>query len=585
MWHAKCLLIIMQYSGAFTNDQKEYLAARIREAYPFLGQNSSGEFTNDPAESVYGTPVDDLCKEETIKYERNGLDVWDEMQKNAADNIFPDGDDVFRYKFYGMFHVKPAQDSFMLRCRIPGGVLHSFQTRGLAEIAADWGGNYLDVTTRGNIQIREIMPKNVVNVLQKLTDLGLTSKGAGADNVRNVTATPTSGFDRQELIDVVPLAKAMHHYILNNRDLYGMPRKFNISFDSGGSVSTCADTNDIGFYAVECEESEGVEAGIYFRVQLCGITGHKQLASDCGLLLKPDECVAVAAAILRVFIEHGDRTNRKRARLKYLVDDWGHEKLLEKVQEKLAFPLSYQSLDVCESMPIKNRSGHYGVHQQSQEGLNYIGIVTPVGKILPEQMHQIAALADKYGKSDVRLTAWQNVIIPHVKDDDVSGFIADLEPTGFKHTTTNVSGGLVACTGNTGCKFAAANTKSQSRILSDYIDEHIEIDTPLNIHVTGCPNSCAQHYIGDIGLQGAACKVDGETVEGYHIVLGGGVDDNRAIAQDVFQSIPFTDIPPLVVSMLEVYMEKREGDEDFASFTRKYNGDELRVLFEAQLIA
>ena len=148
--------------------------------------------------------------------------------------------------------------------------------------------------------------------------------------------------------------------------------------------------------------------------------------------------------------------------MKYLVDDWGHEKLLEKVQEKLTFTLRAIPLSACEPMPIKNRQGHYGIHQQTQEGLNYVGIVTPVGKMLPDQMRQIAKLADRYGMSDIRLTAWQNLIIPHIKDVDVSSFLADLSQTGFSHTTTNVSGGLVACTGSKGCKFAAAETKGKA---------------------------------------------------------------------------------------------------------------------------
>jgi ferredoxin-nitrite reductase len=230
-------------------------------------------------------------------------------------------------------------------------------------------------------------------------------------------------------------------------------------------------------------------------------------------------------------------------------------------------------------MPIKNRQGHYGIHQQAQEGLNYIGVVTPVGRMLPDQMRQIAKLADRYGESDIRLTAWQNIIIPHIKDEDVDAFVVDLSKTGFSHTTTNVSGGLVACTGSSGCKFAAADTKAQAGILSEYLDKHIEIDTPLNIHFTGCHNSCAQHYIGDIGLQGVPCKVGDETVEGYHIVLGGGVDNNRAIAQDVFQSIPFTEIPPLIASMLLIYLEQRSESEEFAAFTRRHNSDELKALF------
>ncbi|MEM9366510.1 MAG: NirA family protein [Planctomycetota bacterium] len=553
--------------------------SRIQEAYPFLGTTAEGKFTNDPDESVHGTSIDDLCKEEQIKYKQNGLDCWDTMLRNAADNLFPEAEDVFRYKFYGMFHVKPAQDSFMLRCRIPAGKLHSQQLRGLAEIAEDWGGGYADITTRANFQIREIMPKDVINVLQKLAELGLTSKGAGADNVRNVTGTPTSGFDQQELIDVVPLAKSMHHYILNHRDLYGLPRKFNISFDSGGIISTCADTNDIGFYAIEADENAGVEPGVYFRVQLCGITGHRQLASDCGLLLKADECVAVAAAILRVFIENGDRTNRKKARLKYLVDDWGHEKLLAAVQEKLSFDLRFVELAKCAPMPTKDRQAHYGVHSQRQAGLNYVGIVTPVGRMLPDQMRKVAKLADRYGEGDIRLTAWQNLIVPHIADDDLDLFLEELKETGFRHTGTSVEGGLVACTGNRGCKFAAADTKGHARIISAYVQEHVELDTPLNIHVTGCPHSCAQHYVGDIGLQGVGCKIGDETVEGYNVVLGGGVDDNGFIACDAFQAIPFSEIPPLIVSMLRTYLELREGTEDFASFTRKRSPQELVELF------
>eukprot|EP00112_Aurelia_sp_Birch-Aquarium-sp1_P002624 Seg12921.1 transcript_id=Seg12921.1/GoldUCD/mRNA.D3Y31 product="Ferredoxin-nitrite reductase" protein_id=Seg12921.1/GoldUCD/D3Y31 len=527
--------------GAFSDEQKTYFASKILEHYPFLGQTSSGQFTNDPEEAVHGTPIDDLCKEELIKYNKNGLDVWDTMMKNAADDIFPDPDDMFRYKFYGMFHVKTAQDSFMLRCRIPGGVMQSHQFSGLAEIADDWGGGYTDITTRGNFQVREIMPRNVVKVLQKLTDLGLTSKGAGADN-----------------------------------------RWCCIHVDSGGAVSTCADTNDIGFYAIKAGEEAGVEPGVYFRCQLCGITGHRQLAADCGLLVKPDECVALSAAILRVFIEHGDRTNRKKARFKYLVDDWGHEKLLEKIQEKLAFPLRFVPLEKCEPMPIKDRQGHFGVHQQKQVGLNYVGVVTPVGRLSIEQMKKLAKLSNRYGEGELRLTAWQNVIIPHITDADLPAFLTDLKTIGLSHTTTNVSGGLIACTGSRGCKFAAADTKGNAHSLSTYIEEHVELDTPLNIHLTGCPHSCAQHYIGDIGLQGVGCKVGDETVEGYHIVLGGGVDDNRAIAQDVFQAVPFTDIPPLIVHILKTYLERRIGKEDLASFTRRHTADELRALFSTE---
>lgn len=563
----------------FTDEQKKYLAERIKAKFPALYSGNSQAAVSDE-ESLHGTPIDELCKEELIKYEQHGLDVWDHIVANAAVDEFPEPADMFRYKFYGLFHVKPAQDSFMLRCRIPGCQLLASQLRGLAEIASDWGGGYADITTRGNFQIREIMPRNTVDTLIKLTELGLTSKGAGADNVRNVTASPTSGFDGQELYDVLPLAKAMHHAILNNRDLYGLPRKFNISFDGGGIVSVCADTNDIGFYAVEVGADQVDEPGVYFRLQLCGISGHKQLAADCGLLVKPEECVALSSAILRVFIEHGDRTNRKKARLKYLVDYWGVDKLLEKTQEKLDFQLRYLPLSQCEPEPVKDRQAHYGIRPQKESGLNYVGAVIPVGRMSPEQMEAIAALAEKYGKGELRLTVWQNIIIPHIADADVDAVKSALIDMGFHYTTTAISGGLIACTGNTGCKFAAANTKGQAVILAEYIEQRCELDLPINIHLTGCPHSCAQHYVGDIGLQATPCKIDGETVEGYHIVLGGGVDDNRAIAKDIFQSIPFEQVPPLIENMLTVYQSSRQNRETFAAFTRRHSEAELQSLFQ-----
>jgi ferredoxin-nitrite reductase len=245
-------------NSGFTEEQTSYLSGFVSgvlqsRELTFLGQDADRRFTHIPADavpSVHGTPVDELCREEAIKHEKNGLDCYDSILTNALSNSFPTEGDVFRYKFHGLFFVTPAQESLMLRCRIAGGALSSHQFRGLAEIAADWGPGHTDLTTRANLQIREIMPKDCPAVLMKLTDLGLTSQGAGADNIRNITATPTTGFDPDELLDVMPYARAIHHYILKNRDLFGLPRKFNIAYDSGGRVSVCADTNDIGFYAV-----------------------------------------------------------------------------------------------------------------------------------------------------------------------------------------------------------------------------------------------------------------------------------------------------------------------------------------------
>lgn len=572
-------------TASFSSEQKQYLegfftGVQQRGSAPFLGKTETGQFTGDPEEAVFGTPLEDLCKEEKIKYERNGLDVWDTILANADADRFPEAPDVFRYKFYGLFHVKPAQDSFMLRCRIAGGRLLSHQLRGLAEIAEDWGGGYADITTRANLQIREIMPRDTIDTLIKLDELGLTSRGSGADNIRNVTASPTTGFDRGEFLDVMPYARSMHHYILNHRDLYGLPRKFNIAFDSGGAISVCADTNDIGFYATRLREPVGeLPAGVYFRVQLCGITGHKQFASDCGILVRPEEAIPVAAAMIRVFIEHGDRTNRNKARLKYLIDDWGVEKFLTQTQEKLASPLHYVDRALCEARPPVVPHGQIGVYPQKQDGLHYVGVVIPVGRLQPDQMRALATLSERYGRGEVRLTVWQNLLVPHIPTGDLESFKDGLAEAGLTTETVHVRGGLIACTGNTGCKFAATNTKGQAVALGQYLADVLALDQPINIHLTGCPHSCAQHYIGDIGLLGAKCKRGDETLEGYHVFFGGGVDDRQAIARQVFTAVPFEELKPLLESVLRTYLAQREDGESFFHYTRRLDDAALQATF------
>ena len=586
----------------FSREQKEYLQGYFaglacNGMIPFVGHLPDGRITNVPAPGlvnsaaepatpaeenmVYGTPVSDLCEQELWKLEQHGLDVWDKLLAHANEDKFPDKPDTFRFRYHGLFNVAPAQKSFMLRCRIPAGELTSAQLRGLAEIAEEWGGGYADITTRANFQIREIAPRNMIKCLLKLQEIGLTSRGSGVDNVRNITATPTAGIDKDELIDTRPFAKGLHHYILNNRDMYDLPRKFNVAFDGGGSVTVVADTNDIGFIAVRVPEGKGVVPGVYFRVELAGITGHQQFATDAGVLVKPDQCVAVAAAIIRVFVENGDRTNRKRARLKYVIEKWDLPKYLEEVERKLAFRLPRLPLDQCEPRKAPIEHGHIGVFKQAQRGLNYIGVVITVGRMKPKQMRRIADVAQHYGSGEVRLTVWQNLIIPNVPDAFVETVNKNLVKMGFHYSATRISGGLIACTGNTGCQWAATNTKGQAVLLARRLEKKVQLDLPINIHLTGCPNSCAQHYMGDIGLLGAKVSQGGETVEGYHVVLGGGFGEKQAVAREVFWGVPFSELPTLLERVLKVYLAKRDRGESFVEFTRRHSLKELQELFSS----
>jgi ferredoxin-nitrite reductase len=407
-------LVPTELTESFTVEQKEYLEgfllAVAKRGNPFfVGHAENGQITADPVSGAlnlaepqceatcFGTPVDELSREERLKYDENPLDMWDKILAHSSENRFPDADDTFRFKFHGLFYLAPAQNSFMLRLRTPASLITAEQMRGLAEMAEDWGAGEAHITTRANLQIREFQPKDIVRALMKLQALGLSSRDSGADNIRNVTATPTSGLDARELFDVLPLARALNFYILNSRHLYGLPRKFNVAFDGGGAVSVVADTNDIAFVATRVPEAGAVPAGVYFRVQLCGITGRRQFARDAGVLVMPDQTVAVAAAMIGVFNENGDRTDRKKARLKYLIDRWGVDKFLEETEKRLAFPLLRFPLDECEPRTPVDRFGHLGVHPQRQAGLFYVGLAVPVGRLSAAQMRAIADVAGECG--------------------------------------------------------------------------------------------------------------------------------------------------------------------------------------------
>ena len=580
---------------AFTAEQKLYLrgffaGVQQRALVPFAGHLKDGRITNDPASGAqnlaveaseplfFGTPVSELCREERWKYEQNGLDVWDKLVTHAAEDRAPAPDDLFRFKFHGLFYVAPAQDSFMLRLRTPGGVLSSVQMRGLAEIAQDWGSGRCDLTTRANLQIRQFQPRDIVRVLNKVDALALTSRGSGADNIRNITASPLSGLDPTELLDVQPLASALQHYLSNSRDLFGLPRKFNVAFDNGGSISVVADTNDIGFTAVRIGEGKDVPAGVYFRVLLCGITGHRQFATDCGVLLRPDQAVAVAVAMIRVFNEHGDRTDRRKARLKYLVDKWGVPKFLVETKKLLAFPLLYFAASHSEPRLAVDRAAHIGIHPQVQPGLHSIGVVVPVGRLPVAQMRALAAIAEEFGSGEFRLTVWQNLIVPNIPTRRLEAARRALLACGLSFTAGKVLSGTVACTGNQGCRFAATDTKTHAVTLATHLDQHFKLTGPVNLHVTGCNNSCAQHYIGDIGLMGV--KVSGD--EGYQVLLGGGVDSDEGLAREFIPLIKFTELTAVLHKLMAAYMTRQAHGETFLHFTRRHSIDELRRLAQLE---
>jgi ferredoxin-nitrite reductase len=578
----------------FTEEQKQYLEGFITA---IANKRGTAVPNGAPAAGTNPYPADPmalhyeaqdrtvaaggkLAPEEVAKREKHPFDIWDEIAANAAAGRFPKGLDIFRHKFHGLFYVAPNQDAFMLRLRLPGGIVLAHQARGLADVAERYGGGYVDITTRANLQIREIGATHPIEVLQAIDELGLSSRGSGADNIRNLTGSPAAGIDAQELYDTRPLCRALYHHILNHRELYGLPRKFNIAFDGGGRLAVLEDTNDIGFSAVKVGPGKEVPEGIYFRMMLGGLTGHRSFAADAGVLLTPDEVVPAAVAIVKVFIAHGDRTDRHKARMKYLIDRWGISRLVEEAAVYLPFAWRYAGPEINEPRRPIDRSGHIGVHDQAQAGLCYVGVVAPVGRLTGAQLRGLADIAERHGSGTLRLTVWQNLLISDIPQGEVATATAAIEALGLAVKASAVRTGLVACTGNVGCKFALTDTKRHALALADHLDTRLTLDAPLNIHLTGCPNSCAQHVVGDIGL--LATKVDAggdDEIEGYHIHVGGGSGADRRLGREIIQSVPAEAVPARIEAILRAYLAHRRDGESFYAFAGRHSDPELRAMF------
>jgi ferredoxin-nitrite reductase len=531
-----------------------------------------------------------LSDPERFKREEHPFDAYARLKAQGARHEYPKPPDNFRWRYYGLFYVAPNQNSYMCRLRIPNGIVRADQLAGLADLAGRYGGGYAHVTTRANLQIREIEAANAVAMIEAIQDLGLCSRGSGADNIRNVTGTPTAGIDPQELLDTRPYAREWHFHVLNDRSLTGLPRKFNVAFDGGGAVPSLEDTNDIGFQAVAVQDGFGLAPGVRFRLGLGGITGHKDFTRDTGVLVEPADACKVADAVVRVFIEHGNRTDRTRARLKYVLDAMGVERFMALVEEKLGRALERAVPGALAPRPAIDRAAHLGIHRQKQEGLHWIGVAVPVGRLTAAQMRGLAAVARDLGDGDLRLTVWQNLLISGVAATGLDTARERIGALGLAIEASAIRAGLVACTGNAGCKFAAADTKRHAEDIARWCETRLALDTPVNIHLTGCHHSCAQHFISEIGL--LACKVqqsgegeEGDPVEGYHVLIGGGFGASAAVGRELYRDVTADRVPQTVERILRGYLAHRMPDESFIAFARRHEIEALKSMIELEAVA
>jgi ferredoxin-nitrite reductase len=576
-----------QIKGQKLNDEQRSYLEGLFAGLANRGFKFSEVEPNPAAVASQPRSEEPLIFEERVKRELHPLDSFPLLLEHASAGKAPERENIFRFKWNGLFYLTPNKEAFMARLRIPAGQLKTFQWREIARVAAELTSQYVQITTRANLQIRLIQMKDAPEVLHRIQSVGLHTCGAGADNIRNLTANPTAGIDPFELIDTAPLCHQLAQVIINDRQFYDLPRKFNVAFDGGGLIGTVEDTNDIGIKAVRVETADGeIKPGIYFRIKLGGATGHKAFAQDLGVLVRPEEIVKVTAAMIRVYIANGNRTDRKKARLKHLLETWTLERYLGEAEKLLGYQLLRSALDqsgrsaieaILNLPPVAH--SHVGVFPQQQPGLSYIGVALPVGQITPKQMLRLADLADNYASGEIRLTVWQNLIIPNIPDAYVETVKKALVKMGLHWQQSNLRSGVMACTGNSYCKFAASNTKGHALELSEYLEKRFQLDQPINIHLTGCPNSCAQHYMGDIGLLGAKVKVAGESVEGYHVFVGGGFGDNRAIGRQVFQGLSFEQLKPTLAKMLEGYLRHRQAGESFQQFATRHDLNTLQAIF------
>ncbi len=565
-----------QVAGApLSSEQTQYLDGF------FEGMKNRGLSFSDAAPEDGPKPKKKkLTPEEQIKAEFPPFDAISELRAKAKTNTPPEKPDIFRFKWNGLFWLAPVHEGYMCRLRIPGGIVTTDQFRELASISDDIASSYLQFTTRNNLQLRIIQPKDTMELLRRVEGCGLKSRGSGADNLRNFTATPSSGLDPYELIDVMPYVKELAHLVQNSAEFYDLPRKFNISFDSGGLIGVAEDTNDIGMRAVK------MDGEVYFRILLGGVTGHEEFAEDAGFLCKPEDAVDVCAALTRVWIQNGSRASRGKARMIYLIKEWGYEKYMGETQKLLGFdliPLDESKLETVE----KPNEPHpqIGAYPQKQDGLNYLGVYVPVGNLPSDDARAIADIADEFGSGELRLTIFQNLLIPNIPDEKLEACKAALAKAGIGYEASYIRGGAAACTGNLYCKFASSNTKGNTIDLIDYLETKVTLDQPINIHTTGCPHSCAQHYIGDLGL--IACKVHVvgvyDRVFVYLFFLGGvfGAYKKR-LGRQLFKSVPAGPVlHEKIEGLLKGYLSHREGQESFLEFSTRHSIEELESIAAA----
>jgi ferredoxin-nitrite reductase len=438
----------------------------------------------------------------------------------------------------------------MLRLRTPSGVITSEKLRVLAEILQRYGDDgSADITTRQNLQLRGIRIEDVPEIFNRLQALGMTSVQSGMDNVRNITASPVAGLDADELFDTRDLVQAVQDMITasgaGNSEFTNLPRKFNIAIEGSRDNSVHAEINDIAFVPAYREGELGfnVLVGGFFSAKRC------EAAIPLNAWVAPtrEAVVNLCRAILVVFRDRGARANRQKSRLMWLIDELGLDGFRTAVEEQLGYIL----LPAAPKDELDwEKRDHLGVHAQKQAGLNYVGLHVPVGRLWAQDFFELARLAEVYGSSEVRLTVEQNVILVNVPDIALEALLSEPLLERFMLNPAPLTRSLVSCTGAQFCNFALIETKQRALAIAHALEAELEIPRSVRIHWTGCPNSCGQPQVAEIGLMGTKTRKDGQTVEGVDLYMGGKVGKNAHLGSCVRKGIACDDLKPVLRDLL-----------------------------------
>lgn len=507
-----------------------------------------------------------LSNVELLKLEKDGLEVIKDIDRYGQLG-FPAiaADDIERLKWLGLYQQSPKSEGyFMMRIKLPGGVLTSTQLRVVTGIAKDYARGIVDITTRQALQFHWLRVENLPDIFSRLSAAGLSTVGAAGDCPRNVLGHPLAGMDADEVIDTSEIIQAVNRYFEKNPEFSNLPRKFKISISGSRYNTGHAEINDVALTPASKEINGTTVVGFHVVVG-GGLSRAPQLAQPIDAFILPEEVIKVIAGVATIFRDHGYREKRNHARLKFLVADWGIQKFTEELF-KITGPLATAGTDLTAGW---NGGYFYGVHKQKQLGLNYIGLPVTAGRCTAEDMIELANLSDQYGDGAIRTSNSQNLILANIADEKVEALLQESLLQRFNPFEKSFSAYSVACVGKEFCPFGLTQTKAYIEPISQYLDQHITLDQPVRIHISGCPHSCAQPQIADIGLQGTVVKAEGVVVDAFELWVGGSLGVDAVLGNKLEGHISAEHLPAVLEKIIGFYAENKEAAETFTEFVKR----------------